>query len=90
MTGRTFGVKMGENKEGGSLISPDGVASSRIVGVFTSDISPCIIKSRRRFLPAPAYLCSPGKRAVKWLYVCVTYFTVSMYDFIQLTENCLE
>jgi len=34
---------------GGSLINPDGVAQSQIVGVFASDISPCTIKSRRRF-----------------------------------------
>ena len=62
---RTFGC--------GSLISPDGVAPSHIVGVSASVIFPCIIKSRRRFLLAPAYPVttgSPRKRAVKW-FVCV-------------------
>jgi len=34
---------------------PDGVAPSRIVSVSASDISPCTIKSRRRFLLAPAH-----------------------------------
>jgi len=34
---RAFGVKMGD-EGGGSLISPGGVASSRIVGVSASDL----------------------------------------------------
>jgi len=55
---------------GGSLISPDGVALSRIVDVSASDISPCTIKSRS-FLLAPAHPGRPGKRAVKRLCVCV-------------------
>jgi len=38
---------MGE-EGGGSLISPDGVTPSRIVGVSAADILPCTIKSRRR------------------------------------------
>ena len=38
-------MKMGDER-GGSLISPDGVALSRIVGVCASDISPSTIKSR--------------------------------------------
>jgi len=50
---------------GGSLISPDGVAPSRIVGVSASGISACTIKSRRSFLLAPAHPSSPRKRAVK-------------------------
>jgi len=33
-------------------------------------IFPCAIRSRRLLL-APAYQDSPGKRAVKWWYVCV-------------------
>ena len=48
----------------GSLISPDGVAPSEIVGVSPSDISPYTIKSTRRFLLAPAHLGSPRKRAL--------------------------
>jgi len=56
---------------GGSLFSPDGMASSRIVGVSASVIFTCTIKSRRRFLLALADPGSPGKRAVKWLCMCV-------------------
>ena len=64
---------MGGDEGGGSLISPDGVALSQIVGVSASDISACTIKSRRRFLLAPAHPGSPGKRALKrlCLYVCL-------------------
>jgi len=35
------------------MISVDGVAPSQIVGVSASDISPCTIKSRRRFFSGP-------------------------------------
>jgi len=41
-------------------------------------IFPCTIKSRRRFLLAPAHLGSPGKKAAKWLWcvwVCVCMIT---------------
>jgi len=55
---------------GGSLISPDGVVPSRMVGVSASAIFPCTIKSRRSFLLAPAHPDSPGKRAIK-MVVCV-------------------
>ena len=55
-------------EKGGSLISPDGVAPSQIVGVSASVIFPCTIKSRR-FLLAPAHSGSPRKRAVTWLRV---------------------
>ena len=41
--------KMGDDG-GESLISPDGVAPSWIVGVSASVIFPCTMKSRRRFL----------------------------------------
>jgi len=57
-------------EKGGSLISPDGVAPSQIVGVSASVIFPCTIKSRR-FLLAPAHSGSPRKRAVTWLRVCI-------------------
>jgi len=40
------GVKMGDDG-GGSLISPNGVVPSRMVGVSASVIFPCTIKSRR-------------------------------------------
>jgi len=55
---------------GGALISPDGVAPSRIVSVSASDISPCTIKSRRRLLLAPAHPGSPGKKGRKTV-MCV-------------------
>jgi len=65
------GVKIGD-EGGGSLISPDAVVPIRIVGVSASDISPgCTIKSKGRFLLAPAHPSSPGKMAVKRLCVCV-------------------
>ena len=59
---------------GGSLISPDEVAPSRIVGVSASDISPRTIKSRRRLLLTLVHPGTPGKRAVEWLYECVCVF----------------
>jgi len=61
--------KMGDYG-GGLLISPDGVAPSRIVDVSASVIFPYTIKSRR-FLLAPAHPGSSGKGAVKRLCVCV-------------------
>jgi len=54
---------------GGSLVSPDGVATIQIVGVSASVIFLCTIKSRRSFLLAPANPGSSGKMAVKWLSV---------------------
>jgi len=36
VSGRASGIKMGEGDGGGSLISPDGVAPSRMVGVSAS------------------------------------------------------
>ena len=52
------------------MISWDGVAPSWVVGVSASVILPCTIKSRGRFLPAPAYPDSPGKEGHK-MVVCV-------------------
>jgi len=52
--------KNGGNDGRGLLISPDGVAPSRIVGVSAAVVFPCIIKSRRRFLLAPGHPGSPG------------------------------
>ena len=69
MAGRPSGIKVGGDG-GGSLISSDGVAPSRIVGVSASDIFPCTMKSRRRFL-ARAYPGGPGKRAIEQVCVCV-------------------
>ena len=68
MAGGASGIKWGDDG-GGSLIRPDGAASIRMVGVSASVIFPCTIKSRRRFLLAPAHLGSPRKRAVKQLCV---------------------
>jgi len=47
--GRASGVKMGDDG-GGPLISPDGVAPSRMVGVYASVIFPCTIKVQKNFL----------------------------------------
>jgi len=53
-----------------ALVSPDGVAPSRMVTVCLSLlISSCTIKSRSSLL-APVHPGSPGKRAVKRLCVC--------------------
>jgi len=46
--GKASDVKMGDDGDG-LLISLDGVAPTRIVGVSASVIFPCSIKSRRRF-----------------------------------------
>jgi len=50
-----------------ALVSPDGVAPSRMVSVSASVIFPCTIKSTSS-LPAPAHPDGPWKRAVKWLW----------------------
>ena len=50
-----------------ALVSPDGVAPSRMVGVSAYVNLPCTMKSRNSLL-APAQLGGPGKRAVKWLW----------------------
>jgi len=77
--------KNGGTMEMGSLISPDGMASIRIVGVSASVILSCAIKSRRRFLLAPTQpewsavkrLCAQvhGKRFV-YKFVCDLATTV--------------
>jgi len=59
VAGRASSVKM-EDDGGGSLISPDGVAPTRMVGVSASVIFSCTIKSRRRFVLAPAHLGNLG------------------------------
>jgi len=55
-----------------ALVSPDGVAPSRMVSVSASVNLPLHHKVQKFFL-APAHLGGPGKRAVKWLCVCVCY-----------------
>ena len=70
---------------GGSLISPDGVAPSQMVGVSTAVIFPCTMKSRRSFLLSPAHPGCPGKRAITRLYVCLCSSTISC-----LPECCSE
>jgi len=70
--------KLGDDG-GGSLVSPDGVTPSWIVGVSVSDISACTITSRRRFLLAPAHLGKSGKRAINGcLCECVLQSTTSL------------
>jgi len=56
------------------VISPDGVAPTRMVDVSASVIFPCILKSRRRSLLEPARPGSPRKRALKQLHVYVCVF----------------
>ena len=56
------------------MISPDGVAPTRMVDVSASVIFPCILKSRRRSLLEPARPGSPRKRALKQLHVYVCVF----------------
>ena len=53
-----------------ALVSPDGVAPSRMVNVSAS-VNPCTIKYRSSLL-APT-LGGPGKRAVKQLW-CVWWW----------------
>jgi len=53
------GIKMGDDG-GGPLISPDGVAPSRTVGVSVSVIFPCTIKTQK-FLLASAHPAGPRK-----------------------------
>jgi len=49
------------------VVSPDGVAPSRMVGVSASVNLSCTIKSRSSH-PAPAHPGGPGKRAIKRLW----------------------
>ena len=67
MAGRAFGIQMGVDVGGGSLIGPDGVAPIWMVGVSASVIFPCTTEFR--FLLAPAHPDSPGKRPVRRLCV---------------------
>jgi len=55
---------------GGLLISLDGVVPTRIIGVSASCYpDPSIIKYRRSFLLAPAYLGGHRKMAVERLWL---------------------
>jgi len=76
VAGRASGIKMGGDG-GGPLISPDGVAHIQIVGVSAAVIFHCTIKSRRKFLLAPAHPGSPGKRAVKRSCVCIYIYRMA-------------
>ena len=93
MAGRASAVKKWGDDGGGPLISPDGVAPKWMVSVSSSVIFPCTMKSRRRFILAPAYLGSPGKRAVKWLcvYVCVcAHFTDHFSGCVDQSVSCVR
>jgi len=70
----------------GSLISSAGVAPSQIGGVFASDIFPCTIKYRRRFILAPTHLGSPRKMGCKTV-VCVCFLTATV---VQLCLQCFD
>jgi len=82
----------GGHDGGGSLISPDGVAPSQMVGVSAFVILPCTIKSRR-FLLALAHLSSSGKRAIKWLCVCADanlFCELCQLVFLVTVKNCIN
>ena len=74
---RASSVKMGYDGGGSLIISLDGVAPSRIVGVSASVIFHCTTKARRRRSRRRFLLWHrltrvvPEKKAVKWLCVCV-------------------
>jgi len=63
---------------GGSLISLDGVAPIRMVGVSASVIFPCTIKSKR-FLVASTHPSSPGKRAVAHRLTDVCFAAIATF-----------
>lgn len=54
--------KNGGDDGGGLLISPNGVACSRIVGVSASVIFPLHHKTQKMFLLVPAHMGSPGQK----------------------------
>jgi len=60
-----------------SNFAPTGHVQHIWRSLLLSDISPCTIKSRRSFLLAPVHPGSPGKRAVKWLWGCLSVRWVS-------------
>jgi len=53
-----------------ALVSPDGVAPSRLVGVSASVNLPLHHKVQKFSSGIPAHPGGPGKRAVKWLCGC--------------------
>jgi len=71
LVGRQEGHLAGKNRAADgrwALVSPDGVAPSRMVGVSASVNLPLHHKSISSLL-APAHPGCPGKRAVKWLWL---------------------
>jgi len=66
-----------------ALVSPDGVAPSRMVSVSASVNLPCIIKSRSSRL-ALAHPDGPGKRAIKRLWWSVVLFLIVCINIITL------
>jgi len=62
-----------------ALVSPDGVAPTRMVGVSASVNLPLHHKVQNSLL-APAHPGGPRKRAVKWLWWCggLTVVTASV------------
>jgi len=87
VTGRVSGSEMGDEGDG-SLFSPDGVAPSHIVGVSAFDVFPCTIKSRRRFLLAPAHPGSPGKKTVNGC-VCSCVCVIIPQKRIKTMVTCI-
>jgi len=74
----------------GSLISLDGVALSRMVGVSASVILPCTIKVQKNiFFWHQLTWVVPEKRAIKWLCVCVCCFRLGLVPLKRTSEdNC--
>jgi len=58
-----------------ALVSPDGVAPSRMVGVSASVNLPLHHKVQK-FLLAPAHPGGPGKGAVKWFWCVVVWYSL--------------
>jgi len=77
-----------------ALISPDGVVPSRLVGVSASVNLPLHHKVQK-FSCGTGHMCGPGKRAVKWLWLCGSRGPLSQQveeddQWRQLTQVHLE
>ena len=55
-----------------ALVSPDGVVPSQMVGVSAS-VGLHLHHKVQKFSSGPGSPGGPGKRAIKWLCVCVSF-----------------
>ena len=69
------------------MVSPDGVAPSRMVSCLPLLILPYTIKSRSSLL-ALAHPGGPGKRAVKWLWCGVVVLKTYIMLMIRYVTLC--